>query len=194
MIGRDLAWKSFTLVAALLLPACSGLSGKAYNQPIDMVHQALEKLEEPPMVFGREEVDFAIAENRPDEIVWTAGRGSMPRLRLEATLSADSATSTRVTVKAVLVEHAPGPTQKPGVRSVGTVLALYKAAMEEQIDATLTHRDFNITALYPTLAAAEAANIGTISNQMDAAGEAYRKRDEDNIKKAYADEAAGRVH
>lgn len=195
---RPTTWKSLTLAASLaavlLVSACGALSGKAYDQPLGTVHQALEKLEEPPMVFGSADVAFAVAENTPDKIVWTVGRGSMPRLRFEAALSADSATSTRVRVTASLVDNGQTPNQKPALQSVETVLALYKAAMEERIDSTLMHRDFNITALYPRLAAAEAANIGTISNQMATAGAADRKQDEDNIKRAYRDEAAGRFH
>ncbi|MEO8373891.1 MAG: hypothetical protein ABI471_01610 [Sphingomonas bacterium] len=183
-----------TLAMALLVSGCESGSGKAYDQPLGMVHDALVKVEEPPMVFGDAQVDFVVEENRPDRIVWTVGRGGVSRLRLEATLSADSATSTRVRVKADLVDNKPAPAQGAALQSVGSVLALYKAAMEERIDSTLMHRDFNITALSPAILAAEAANIGTIRKQMHAAGEAFRKRDEDNIRKAYADEAAGRIH
>jgi hypothetical protein len=183
-----------TLAMGLLLSACGADPGKAYDQPIDTVHQALEGMEEPPMVFGREQVDFRVAESTPNRIVWTVGRGDVSRLRFEAALSADSATSTRVQVKALLAGDKPGPTQGAAPQSVETVLALYRAAMVERIDSTLLHRDFDITALYPALAAAEAANIGTISKQMDEVGAANRKRDEDNIRKAYADEAAGRFH
>ena len=180
---------AMTLAMALFMAGCQANSGKVYDQPLGMVHQALEKVEEPPMVFGSEQVDFVVAENTPDRIVWTVGQGGVTRLRLEAALSADSATSTRVSVKAALAGNRPGP----ALQSVETVMALYKAAMEERIDSTLMHRDFDITALNPAILAAEAANIGTIRKQMDSAGEAFRKRDEDNIRKAYADEAAGRV-
>jgi len=182
-----------TLAIGLLLSACGTDSGKAYDQPIDTVHRALEAVEQPP-VFGDGHVDFAVDANRPDKITWTVGQGGIARVRLEATLSADSATSTRVRVEAHLAGDRPSPGQAPVLQSQETVLALYKAAMAERIDSTLTHRDFNITAVYPQLAAATAANIGTISRQLDEAAAASRKRDEDNIKKAYADEAAGRFH
>ena len=184
-------WKAVslaaTLVAGLLLSACGADSGKVYDQPIDRVHRALETVEQPP-VFGSGRVDFVVDASKPDQIIWTVGQGGVRRVRLEAMLSADNPTSTRVRVEAGLTDDRP----IPALQSQETVLALYKAAMAERIDSTLMHRDFDITAIYPQLAAATAANIGTISRQMDEVGAASRKQDEDNIKKAYADEAAGR--
>ena len=190
-----MTWKAVflatTLAAGLLLSACGADSGKVYDQPIDKVHRALETVEKPP-VFGSGRVDFVVDASKPDQIIWTVGQGGVRRVRLEAMLSADNATSTRVRVEAGLTDDRPIPGQGPALQSQETVLALYKAAMAERIDSTLMHRDFDITAIYPQLAAATAANIGTISRQMDEVGAASRKQDEDNIKKAYADEAAGR--
>ena len=188
-------WKAVSLAtilaAGLLLSACGADSGKVYDQPIDKVHRALETVEKPP-VFGSGRVDFVVDASKPDQIIWTVGQGGVRRVRLEAMLSADNAISTRVRVAARLTDDRPSPGQGPALQSQETVLALYKAAMAERIDSTLMHRDFDITAIYPQLAAATAANIGTISRQMDEVGAASRKQDEDNIKKAYADEAAGR--
>jgi len=189
-----MTWKSITLsaslVAALLVSACGALSGKAYDQPLETVHHTLENLDRPPMVFGSEDVAFIVAENTPNQIVWTVGRNGNPRVRLEAALSADSATSTRVKVNAVLIGNKPGSTQQaPAVESPEAVLALYKAAMEEQIDATLMHRAFDITALNSYVRAAAVANAGTITKQGDDAVAGFRARDEENLARAKEDEA-----
>ena len=187
-----MTWKSITLpaclVAALLVSACGALSGKAYDQPLETVHRALENLDKPPMVFGTEQVAFIVAENTPNQIVWTVGRNGNPRVRLEAALSADSATSTRVKVNAVLVEKKPGSTE-PALQSPEAVLALYKAAMEEQIDATLTHRPFDITALNSYVRAAAKANAGAITASGDEAVAGFKARDEENLARAKEDEA-----
>jgi len=187
-----MTWKSITLpaclVAALLVSACGALSGKAYDQPLETVHRALENLDKPPMVFGTEQVAFIVAENTPNQIVWTVGRNGNPRVRLEAALSADSATSTRVKVNAVLVEKKPGSTE-PALQSPEAVLALYKAAMEEQIDATLTHRPFDITALNSYVRAAAKANAGAITASGDEAVADFKARDEENLARAKEDEA-----
>ena len=186
-----MTWKSITLpaclVAALLVSACGALSGKAYEQPLATVHNTLENLDKPPMVFGTEEVAFIVAENTPNQIVWTVGQNGNPRVRLEAALSADSATSTRVKVNAVLIEK-PGST-KPDLASPEAVLALYKAAMEEQIDATLTHRPFDITALNSYVRAASAANAGAIVASGDEAVAGFKARDEENLARAREDDA-----
>ena len=68
---------------------------------------------------------------------------------------------------------------------------LYLTAMNEQVASRLEGRPFDMSKTYGALAAATAANIGNISRQMDAAADADHKREEANIRKAYAEEGRG---
>ena len=59
------------------------------------------------------------------------------------------------------------------------------------VAAALEKRPYDILKVMPAVAAATFANIGAISGQMDAAAEEFRKRDQENIERAYAEEGQG---
>jgi hypothetical protein len=63
--------------------------------------------------------------------------------------------------------------------------------MEARIASALEHRPFDQPTILPATAAATAADIGRISQDIDRIVEADQRGERENIERAYREEAAG---
>jgi hypothetical protein len=179
------ALKCALLIAALSLCVSGcGAGGKVYPTTMEHMHEVLTHVDDLPPIFGSNVPDLAMDTTDPNHVSWIVSLRGSEIMRYVADLEPAGDHATRMTL------HLVGSTddiqarmkQHPEIRN------LYLVAMREEIDAEFEERPFDISRTYGAMMAATAANIGTISNQMDRAAEADRKRDEDNIRKAYANE------
>lgn len=107
-------------------------------------------------------------------------------MRFVATLEPRGPTKT-----AVELAVRPGPKFEKRVDEHPQIRDFYLAAMREQVESKLEDREYDMTRTYGAMGRAIAANMGQIARDAEAAGEAARKREKDNIRKAYEREAAG---
>jgi hypothetical protein len=184
-------------IAVLGLAPLALIAGRAqtrdsvYAVPIGEARQVLAKTGLPPLVFGSNEPDFAVRAEGPSRIVWILHQDGAEMMRYVALLSPNGETSTRINLD--LVGATQGPFRHTGERLAqnGAIRHLYLVAMEERIASALERRPFDTAAILPATAAATAANIGRISADMDRIAEADRRRERENIERAYREEAAG---
>jgi len=165
--------------------------GGVYAVPIGEARKVLADTGLPPLVFGSDEPDVAVRAEGPSRIVWILHEDGAEMMRYVALLSPNGEASTRIDLD--LVGATAGPFRNTGerLRQNGTIRHLYLVAMEEQIASALEHRPFDTATILPATAAATAANIGRIGADMDRIAEADRRRERENIERAYREEAAG---
>lgn len=162
-----------------------------YAVPIGEARQVLARTGLPPLVFGSNEPDVTVQADGPSRIVWILHKDGAEVMRYVALLSPDGETSTRISLD--LVGATQGRFRNTGARLAqnGAIRNLYLVAMEERIASALERRPFDQTKIMPATMAAAAANIGRISADMDRIAEADRRRERENIERAYREEAAG---
>jgi hypothetical protein len=165
--------------------------GSVYAVSIGEARQVLARTGLPPLVFGSNEPEVAVRAEGPSRIVWILHKDGAEMMRYVALLSPEGETSTRISLD--LIGATQGPFRHTGDRLAQnvTIRNLYLVAMEERIASALERRPFDQTKILPAMAAATAANIGRISEDVDRIAEADRRRQRENIERAYRDEAAG---
>jgi hypothetical protein len=173
----------------LFLGACG--NGKVYPKPLSAMHDALAEVDELPPVFGSAAPAVSVDSSDPANVKWVVELDGSEVMRFVAKLEAEDDKSTRMVLELVGAKQGPRGDVEKRLEEHPELRHLYLVAMTEEIESKLEGRKFDASRTYAALAAATAANIGSISRQMDAAGEADRKRDEQNIRNAYAEEAAG---
>jgi len=184
-------------IALLGLAPLALIAGRAqtrdnvYAVPIGEARQVLARTGLPPLVFGSNEPDVAIQAEGPSRIIWILRQDGAEMMRYVASLSPDGDTSTRISLD--LVGATEGRFRNTGERLAqnGAIRNLYLVAMEERIASALERRPFDRTRILPATMAAAAANIGRISEDIDRIADADRRRQRENIERAYRDEAAG---
>jgi hypothetical protein len=179
------------VLALLSLSAC-GKDGVVYPRALDDVHTVLADTDELPPVFGSDEPDHRVESSDPNTVAWILSKDGSEVMRFVAKLEPEEPYKTRVTVSVQAPTESPYGNMDQRLKDHKEITRLYLTAMNEQVASRLEGRPFDISKTYGALAAATAANIGNISRQMDAGADARHKREEANIRKAYADEAAGR--
>jgi hypothetical protein len=177
-------------LALLCLSAC-GKDGVVYPRAIEDVHTVLANTDELPPVFGSDEPDHSVDSSDPNAVAWILSKDGSEVMRFVAKLEPEEPNKTRVIVTVTAPTESPYGNMDQRLKDHREITNLYVTAMNEQVASRLENRPFDLSKTYGALAAATAANIGTISRQMDAAADAAHKRDDANIRKAYADEAAG---
>jgi hypothetical protein len=179
------------LAALALIAGRAQPAGSVYAVPIGEARQVLAKTGLPPLVFGSNEPEVRVEAEGPSRIVWILHQDGAEMMRFVAELSPDGETATRISLD--LVGAARGRFGGTGERLAQneTIRHLYLVAMEERIASELEHRPFNEAAILPATAAATAANIGRISQDIDRIAEADQRRERENIERAYREEAAG---
>jgi hypothetical protein len=190
-------WRALRLGLLLVAVVWLGQSawkryaGQVFDVPVPEAYRILEQTGLPPEVLGSEEHDFEVQANDPARIVWIVKEDGKEAMRFIADLSAAGEKSTRVYVD--VAGPASGPMSYVASRLAEnyTIKNLYVTAMEEQVAAALSHREFHLTAVYPAMMVAFLANIGQLNDMDERDSEATRKRARDNLAKAYSDEAAG---
>ena len=165
--------------------------GGVYPIPIGDARQVLEKTGLPPFVFGSDEPDVTVRAEGPSRIVWILHKDGAEIMRYVASLSPDGDSATRVSLDLVGATEGPFGHTEARLAQNGAIRNLYLVAMEERIASALERRPFDQTKILPATAAAAAANIGRISEDMDRIAEADRRRERENIERAYREEAAG---
>lgn len=181
----------FTIAAAfaiLCLSAC-GKDGVVYPRPIEQVHTVLAETDELPPVFGENEPDHRVESNDPNSVAWVLSKDGSEVMRFVATLEAEAPDKTRVAVTVTAPTQGPYGNMDQRLKDHKEIANLYLTAMREEVASRIEGRPFDMSKTYGALAAATAANIGNISRQMDAGADAAHKREEANIRKAYAQEA-----
>jgi hypothetical protein len=179
------------LAPLALIAGRAQIGGSVYAVPIGEARQVLARTGLPPLVFGSDEPEVAVRAEGPSRIVWILHKDGAEMMRYVAELSPDGDTATRVSLD--LVGATEGPFRHTGERLAqnGTIRNLYLVAMEERIASALERRPFDQARILPATAMATAANIGRISEDMDRIAEADRRRERENIERAYREEAAG---
>ena len=179
------------LAPLALIAGRAQIRGDVYAVPIGEARQVLEKTGMPPFVFGSDEPDVTVRAEGPSRIVWILHKDGAEIMRYVALLTPDGDSATRISLD--LVGATEGPFRQTGERLAqnDTIRNLYLVAMEERIASALERRPFDQTKILPATAAAAAANIGRISEDMDRIAEADRRRQRENIERAYREEAAG---
>lgn len=182
------------LAPLALIAGRAQTGGSVYAVPIGEARKELARTGLPPLVFGSDEPDVAVRAEGPSRIVWILHKDGAEMMRYVALLSPDGETSTRINLD--LVGATQGPFRNAGERLAqnGTIRHLYLVAMEERIASALERRPFDTAKILPATAAATAANIGRISQDIDRIAEADRRRERENIERAYREEAAGISH
>jgi hypothetical protein len=181
----------FAISVALLFASGCVDRGKEYPKPVQEVHDILAGVDELPPVFGSDAPDVGVDSTDPSAVAWILRKNGSEAMRFVAKLESKGDSSTRVTLNLVAPTEGPFGNVEQRLTDHPEIRNLYLVAMGEQIASRLENRPFDGSATMAATLKAGAANVGTIANQMEAAGEAARKRDDDNIRKAYADEAAG---
>lgn len=179
------------IVFALLFVSACGDRGKVYSRSLDDVHSTLAGVNELPPVFGSDGPDVGVDSTDPAAVSWVLRKNGTEVMRFVARLESEGQASTRVKLELAGATDGPFGNVEQKLKDHKEIRDLYLVAMDEQISSTLENRKFDASRIMAATMRAAAANVGTIANQMDAAGEAARRRDEANIRKAYADEAAG---
>ncbi len=183
--------RALAIVLAFLFVSACGDRGKLYPRPADDVHAVLAGIDELPPVFGGNEPDVSVEASDPSQVAWVLRKNGSEMMRFVAKLESEGQTSTRVKLSLSGVTEGPFGNIEQRLKDHSEIRDLYLVAMDEQISSKLENRPFDASKTMAATMRAAAANIGTISNQMESAGKAARERDEANIRKAYADEAAG---
>ncbi len=183
MMFRNLA----ALASVVLVAACSQQLGAVYPVPIAEARQTLKTTELPPLVFGSDPPTVTVQADSDTEVVWIARRDDAELFRYVAHLAEDGAAATRVRLelKGAEGDIARKLEEHPQIRD------LYLVAMTERVASTLEHRAFDMSRIYPQMAAAMVSNMGALNASADAAAAASEKLAHENIDKAYRDEAAG---
>jgi hypothetical protein len=174
------------VLALLLVGACGRDQSIVADRPMSEVHSLLAGADELPPVFGTDEPDLRMATADPNAVAWILSVKNQEIMRFVATLSPEGKRKTSID----LAVQAP-PKFEKRLADNAAVRDFYLAAMREQVASTLEGRPFDLTHTYPHMQKAIAANIGNIAASAEAAAEASRKRERENIERAYATEAAG---
>ena len=173
------------VLALLLVGACGRDQSIVAERPMSEVHSLLAAADELPPVFGTDEPDLQMDTADPKAVAWILSVKNEEIMRFVATLAPEGERRTSVD----LMVQAP-PKFEKRLDDNEAVRNFYLAAMREQVASTLEGRPFDLTHTYPHTQKAIAANIGNFAASAEAAAEASRKRERENIECAYATEAA----
>lgn len=175
----------------VLAAACTQESGTVYQLPIAEARSILVKTGFPPLVFGSQTPDWQVSGGANSDVVWIARRGGAEIFRYIASLKAEGQSATRVSVELKGTTTGPAGNTAQKLADNPAIKNLYVVAITERIASALERRPFEMAKIYPALAAASIANMGSIRASADQAAEASNRLGSDNIKRAYRNEAAG---
>ena len=174
------------VLALLLVGACGRDQSIVAERPMSEVHSLLAAADELPPVFGTDEPDLRMDKADPNAVAWILSVKNQEIMRFVATLAPEGERRTSIDLK---VQASPKFEKR--LDDNAAVRDFYLAAMREQVASTLEGRPFDLTHTYPQMQKAIAANIGNFAASAEAAAEASRNRERENIERAYAAEAAG---
>lgn len=178
----------------ILLAACGmGGSGTTYPMTKSEVYKVLLDTEPPLFVFGGNALGGKGLPLGNDAIRWTLRDAGTQSAAIDLIAQVEEAgeKQSRVTITVAPAEGSRKERIAANMAENPQAVALYRAAMEEQIDAVLEKRDFAFSAIQDELASATVAAIPKINASVDEAARASRERDRQNIERAYRTEAQG---
>jgi hypothetical protein len=191
--ARNMIHRIFIAVAAAaVMTACTQQAGTVYPVKIDDARRALTSVCLPPLVFGSQPPDCDARAVGASEIAWVARQKGVEIFRYVATLKDEGNGRTRVAVTLKGAESGPAGNVAQKLKDNRSIRHLYVVAMEERISSALERRQFDMSRIYPAMAAASAANMSSIRASVDEAHAASQQLEREAIKKAYRDEAGGR--
>ena len=179
------------LAPLALIAGRAQIRGSVYAVPIGEARQVLAQTGLPPLVFGSNPPDVAVRAEGPSGIVWILHKHGAEMMRYVAELSPDGDAATRISLDLVGATEGPFGHTEERLAQNGAIRNLYLVAMEERIASALERRPFDGSKIMPATMVAAAANIGRIGEDMDRIAEADRRRERENIERAYREEAAG---
>jgi hypothetical protein len=190
--ARNMIHRTFMAVAAAaFMTACTQQAGTVYPVKIDEARRILTSVCLPPLVFGSQPPDCEARAVGASEIAWVARQRGVEIFRYVATLKDEGSGSTRVALALKGAESGPAGNVAQKLSENRAIRNLYVVAMEERIASALERRQFDMSRIYPAMAAATAANMSSIRASVDEAHAASQQLEREAIKRAYRDEAAG---
>ena len=180
-------YRTFMAVAAaaFMTAGTQQAPGTVYPVKIDEARRTLTSVCLPPVVFGSQPPDCDARAVGASEIAWVARQRGVEIFRYVATLKDEGNGSTRVAVALKGAESGPAGNVAQKLKDNRTIRHLYVVAMEERIPSALERRQFDMSRIYPAMAAASAANMSSINALVDEAHAASQQLARDAIKKAY---------
>jgi hypothetical protein len=189
------------LVPALALGLYACAQEKTYPVTVEAAQAALVNTEIPGIAFGmsaHSEPAIAI----PGGVEWfisrdqsgseaSASPASQKHLLILTAQFDPVSGGTRVAVDVKPGSSAQASAFAKGMEQKPAVAAMFRSIASEQVDATLSHRDFNFANIRQSMALATLSMMPEISNQMDSAAEEFHRADRERVDNAYRAEARG---
>ncbi len=165
------------LALLLLLGGCG--TGTYSDQPAGAVREELGSSEMLIAMFGSQVRDVEVSQSGADTVVWTLiAREDSPALRLTAKVVPEKQGS-RVSIDVLPPEGAFKERVTKGLKDNPGIVRFYRAIVAEHVDATLRHRAFDVTRVYPEMMLARFAAMFKLNKQFDEAAKASRRADTD---------------
>ena len=156
-------WRVAVTVGAAVLAAGCGKPGEVYQRPPNEVRDLLRTVEVPLYMFGNTaDTQFAVDASDPAKVIWKVTADDSPLMRFTATLVPEGETQTRVLLDLTGANVGKFREVEQYLAKAKEIRALYLTTMTEAVDSTLDGRAYDITATYPALMTAVAANANTM--------------------------------
>ena len=152
----------FGSIIALLSLALAGCDepGELYQRPRAEVHELLRTVEVPLYMYGESTDTQAVVDGSdPAKMVWKITANDYNLMKFTATLIPDGEAKTRVLIDVEGSKDGKWGDIEARLQKGKEIRALYLASMTEAVDSTLDGRAYDMTATYPALMAAAAANM-----------------------------------
>lgn len=150
---------SIIVLAAAALSGCNE-PGELYQRPQAEVHELLRTVEVPLYMFGTTaDTDAVVDGSDPAKIVWKIKANDYALMTFTANLTPEGEAGTRVVVDLQGSRDGKWGDIEARLQKAREIRALYLASMTEAVDSTLDGRAYDMSATYPQLMAATAANM-----------------------------------
>ncbi|HEV2044625.1 MAG TPA: hypothetical protein VGR05_08105 [Sphingomicrobium sp.] len=156
-------WRLAATVGAAILVAGCGKPGEVYQRPPSEVRDLLRTVDVPLYMFGNTaDTQYAVDASDPAKVIWKVTADDSPLMRFTATLVPEGETQTRVLLDLTGANEGKFREVEEYLAKAKEIRALYLTTMTEAVDSTLDGRAYDITATYPALMTAVAANANTM--------------------------------
>ena len=137
--------------------------GELYQRPPAEVRDLLRTVEVPLYMFGTStDTRARVDASDPAKVVWKITSDDSSLMSFTAQLIPEGDAKTRVIVDIEGSKVSKYGDVEARLQKVKEIRALYLSSMTEAVDSTLDGRAYDMTATYPALLAATAANAGRL--------------------------------